>query len=443
MKRPEYYQNYHSHWSQSHRYNKDSPLVHQDYFKEYSKLATQGIPQIMSTVQHGWQSTYFRVYDDLENFNKEYKDNQNYKPIKFIFGTEAYWVEDRFSTDSSNNHIILLAKNDNGRKKINRAIYESFKTGYYYKNRMDLDILLSLPKDDVFVTSSCIAYWLKYAEREVLPFDDSGEPEWNWTRIDEITLKLFNHFTDFYLEVQANDTPKQKIINKHIMELHYKYGIPIIAGTDSHVIREEQLIDRDDLLKSNKISYPDEIGWYMDVPTLEVLIERFLKQGILTLEEIYEAINNTNLILDFEDIILDRSLKVPVPKKYKHLPLADRNEVFKQILRDEWREQQSDINEVKFDEYIKEIRSGIEEIIGCNMADYFLCNYEIMTRGQEEYGGILTPSGRGSGVSMYINKLLKFTKVDKVNSPVLMYAERFLTKERILDSHTAPDWNNL
>lgn len=409
MKRPTYYQNYHKHTSFSHRYNKDSPLVHQDYFKEYEKLSMNGIPQLYSTTEHGYQSVYFRVYDDLENLNKSHmsefldkektksnpKYSQNYKPIKFIFGTEAYWVEDRFTTDSSNNHIVLLAKNDNGRKKINRAIYESFRTGYYYKNRMDMDILLSLPKDDVFVTSACIGYWLKYAEVEALPFDDDQSPSYDWTRIDEITLKLFNHFTDFYLEVQANDTPRQKIINKHIMELHYKYGIPIIAGTDSHVIREEQLVDREDLLKSNKISYPEEEGWYMDLPDVDTLIERFLKQGVLAEEEIYEAINNTNIILDFEDIILDRSLKVPVPKKYKHLPLADRNEVFKQILRDEWQMQKGDINEAKFDEYIKEIRNGIEEVIGCNMADYFLCNYEIMARGQEEYGGILTPSGRG------------------------------------------------
>lgn len=73
------------------------------------------------------------------------------------------------------------------------------------------------------------------------------------------------------------------------------------------------------------------------------------------------------------------------------------------------------------------------------MADYFIDTYEIMKRGIDEYGGILTPSGRGSGVSCYLNKLFRFTKVDKVNSPVLMYSERFLTKERVLDSHTPPD----
>ena len=239
-----YFQNYHKHTSLSHRYNKDSPLVPMDYFKEYKKLADQGIPTIYSTVEHGWQGNYFKIYDDLEKFNKKnLESNPNYKPIKFVFGTEAYWVKDRSSYDSSNCHIILLAKNENGRKKINRAIYESFKTGYYYKNRMDLDILLSLPKDDVFVTSACIAFWNKYIiDDRDLPFGDNTNTV-DYSKIDEIVLKLFNHFTDFYLEVQPHNTQAQKEINAHIMELHYKYNIPIIAGTDSHVITESQMAE--------------------------------------------------------------------------------------------------------------------------------------------------------------------------------------------------------
>ena len=76
------------------------------------------------------------------------------------------------------------------------------------------------------------------------------------------------------------------------------------------------------------------------------------------------------------------------------------------------------------------------------MADYFILSYEVMKRAQEVYDGILTPSGRGSAVSMFLNKLLRLTKLDKVNSPVLMYSERFLTKERVLDSHTPPDIDN-
>ena len=101
-------QNYHKHTSLSHRYNKDSPLVPMDYFKEYAKLGNQGIPTIYSTVEHGWQGNYFKIYDDLEKFNKkQLEQNPNYKPIKFIFGTEAYWVKNRFEKDSSNCHIVL------------------------------------------------------------------------------------------------------------------------------------------------------------------------------------------------------------------------------------------------------------------------------------------------------------------------------------------------
>lgn len=441
LKDLKYYQNYHKHTSLSHRYNKDSPLTYNNYFKYYNdNYSSKGLPQIYSTVEHGWQSTYFHIYDDLEKFNKNNsKDNPNYKPIKFIFGTEGYWVKDRFEKDSSNCHIVLLAKNENGRKKLNRAIYESFKTGYYYKNRMDLDILLSLPKSDIFVTSACLAFWNSYKiDNNDLPFVEEPK-EIDYTKIDEIVLKLYNHFDDFYLEVQANQTDIQKEINRHILQLHYQYDIPIIAGTDSHVIDNSQLVDRDDLLKSNRISYPEEEGWYMDCPSIEEFIRRFQEQGILSDEEIYEAINNTNKILDFEDIILDRSLKVPVAKKYKHLSLEERNDIFENILREEWKKQYNDINEDKFDQYIKEIKHDIKEVEACRMADYFIDNYEIMKLGQEKYGGILTPSGRGSGVSMYLNKLLGFTKVDKVNSPVLMYSERFLTKERVLDSKTPPD----
>ena len=241
---------------------------------------------------------------------------------------------------------------------------------------------------------------------------------------------------------RSNNTESQKKLNKHILELSNSYNIPLIAGTDSHVIVESQMEDREDLLRSSNIHYDDEEGWYMDVPSLEVLIKRFQEQGVLNDDEIYEAINNTNKTLEFEDIKLDRNLKVPVLNKYKELSKEERDELFVNILRKEWMEQSNDINKDKFDEYITEIKQDIDEIKGCGMSDYFILSYEVMKLGQEKYGGILTPSGRGSAVSMFINKLLRLTKVDRINAPVLMYPERFLTKERVLGSHTPPDIDN-
>lgn len=410
--------NYHKHTSLSNVYTKDSPVTHKDYWEELKKR--YGNKEcIYTTVEHGWAGNYFKTYDDLEKYNK--KNNTN---IRFVFGVEAYWVKNRLEEDKSNCHIILLARNDNGRKAINKIISIANKDGYYYRPRIDIELLNMLPSNDVMITTACVAFWNKYKD------------------IDYFVQYLADRFKYFYLEVQSHNTDSQKKLNKHIITMHNELNIPIIAGIDSHVISEKQMVDREDLLESAHINYEDEDGWYMDYPTYDILFKRFQEQGILKNEEIEEAIENTNIIFKFEDIKLDRSLKVPVIKSLRNKTQEERNKIFENILKNEWKEQKWDINKDKYDEYIKEIKHDIKEIEDCNMADYFILSYYVMKYGQEKYGGVLTPTGRGSAVSMYLNKLLRLTKVDKVNSSVLMYSERFLTKERVLDSHTPPDIDN-
>ena len=410
--------NYHKHTSLSNRYMKDSPLLPIDYWNEL-KARYGDKPCIYTTVEHGWAGNYFKQYDDLEKFNKKNGTN-----IRWIYGAEAYWVKGRHEPDRNNCHIVLLARTDKGRKAINKILSIANKDGYYARPRIDLELIDQLPYDDVMITTACIAFWNKY--------DD----------IADIVRHLAESFPHFYLEVQAHNTPAQKELNRRIIQISEELLVPIIAGCDSHVITESQMLDRDELLKSGNIHYEDEDGWYMDYPTYDVLFERFKQQGVLTDEQIKASINNTNVLFEFEDIKLDRSLKVPVIKELRNKTQEERNHIFEQILKDEWFLQKSDINKDKLQQYYQEIKHDIGEIEACNMADYFILSYMVMKRGQEKYGGILTPSGRGSAVSMYLNKLLRLTKVDKVNSPVLMYSERFLTKERVLDSHTPPDIDN-
>lgn len=410
--------NYHKHTSLSNRYMKDSPLLPIDYWNELKERYGDK-PCIYTTVEHGWAGNYFKQYDDLEKFNKKNGTN-----IRWIYGAEAYWVKDRHESDRSNCHIVLLARTDKGRKAINKILSIANKDGYYARPRIDLELIDQLPYDDVMITTACVAFWNKY--------DDIGD----------IVRHLAESFPHFYLEVQSHDTPEQKELNRRIIQISEELLVPIIAGCDSHVITESQMLDRDELLKSGNIHYEDEDGWYMDYPTYDVLFDRFKQQGVLTDEQIKAAINNTNVLFEFEDIKLDRSLKVPVIKELRNKTQEERNHIFEQILKDEWFLQKADINKDKLQQYYQEIKHDIGEIEACNMADYFILSYMVMKRGQEKYGGILTPSGRGSAVSMYLNKLLRLTKVDKVNSPVLMYSERFLTKERVLDSHTPPDIDN-
>jgi DNA polymerase III alpha subunit len=397
---------------------KDSPLLPVDYWNEL-KARYGDKPCIYTTVEHGWAGNYFKQYDDLEKFNKKNGTN-----IRWIYGAEAYWVKDRHEPDRSNCHIVLLARTDKGRKAINKILSIANKDGYYARPRIDLELIDQLPIDDVMITTACIAFWNKYND------------------IGDIVRCLVQKFPHFYLEVQAHNTPEQKELNRRIIQISEELNVPIIAGCDSHVITESQMLDRDELLKSGNIHYEDEDGWYMDYPTYDVLLERFKQQGVLTDGQIKAAINNTNSLFEFEDIKLDRSLKVPVIKELRNKTQEERNHIFEQILKDEWFLQKADINKDKLQQYYQEIKHDIGEIEACNMSDYFILSYMVMKRGQEKYGGILTPSGRGSAVSMYLNKLLRLTKVDKVNSPVLMYSERFLTKERVLDSHTPPDIDN-
>lgn len=411
--------NYHKHTSLSNRYMKDSPVLPIDYWNELKRRYGDK-PCIYTTVEHGWAGNYFKQYDDLEKYNKKNGTN-----IQWVYGCEAYWVKNRHEQDRSNCHIVLLALTDKGRRAINKAVSIANKDGYYYgRPRVDVELLLGLPPNDVMVTTACVAFWNKY--------DD----------IDAIVMLLSQHFPHFYLEVQPHDTDKQKDINRHIIELSNVYGMPIIAGCDSHYITANQAQDRDELLKSSDIHYEDEDGWYMDYPTYDELAARFKRQGVLSDIQIAAAIEATNFLFQYESIKLDRSLKVPVIKPLRDKTQTERNAIFEQILKDEWKAQRGDIDTDKLSQYQYEIQHDIGEIEACNMADYFILSYEVMKRAQEVYGGILTPSGRGSAVSMFINKLLRLTKVDKVNSPVLMYSERFLTKERVLDSHTPPDIDN-
>lgn len=411
--------NYHKHTSLSNRYMKDSPVLPIDYWNELKQRYGDS-PCIYTTVEHGWAGNYFKQYDDLEKYNKKNGTN-----IQWVYGCEAYWVKNRHEQDRSNCHIVLLALTDKGRRAINKAVSIANKDGYYYgRPRVDMELLLGLPPNDVMVTTACVAFWNKY--------DD----------IDAIVMLLSQHFPHFYLEVQPHDTDKQKDINRHIIGLSNVYGISIIAGCDSHYITASQAQDRDELLKSSDIHYEDEDGWYMDYPTYDELVARFKRQGVLSDRQIAAAIEATNFLFQYEPIKLDRSLKVPVIKPLRDKTQTERNAIFEQILKDEWKAQRGDIDTDKLSQYQREIQHDIGEIEACNMADYFILSYEVMKRAQEVYDGILTPSGRGSAVSMFINKLLRLTKVDKVNSPVLMYSERFLTKERVLDSHTPPDIDN-
>ena len=276
------------------------------------------------------------------------------------------------------------------------------------------------------VTTACIKYWA---------YDD----------IDEITKTLHDHFGDnFFLEIQYHNTEKQKQINRHILEISRKLDIDIILGCDSHYITEEQSIERDNYLVARGIEYDsDEVGWYMDYPDEVEARRRLKEQGILNDEEIERCITNTDLILDFEDIVLDKKIKLPKNYLFNGEWIGDKSQEWRDttlhnLVYQKWEEAKSHVNPSQYKEYEEGINYELDAIIGTKMSDYFLIDYEVVKEGVKN-GGVITKTGRGSGVSYYVNSLLGFSNIDRFISPVKLYPDRFISKTRILKTRSLPD----
>ena len=426
-------QNLHRHTSYSNVCIADSAATNEQYAKRAVELGHK----VISSVEHGWQGYYYQCYELAQKYN-----------LKFVFGAEAYWVRDRQKEyeeidpstgeplknkdgtikthkDKSNCHILLLAKTEIGRRAINKILSEANETGYYFRPRVDLELLLSLPPEDVVVTTACVAYW-KYED------------------IEDITLQLWQHFgKNFYLEIQAHDTDRQREVSRRIISLSKKYGIEMIVGLDSHYIYPEQAQEREYILEAKDVKYEDEEGWYMDYPDDEEVMRRFMKQGVFTREQVQRAMDNTDISLTFDDYAKDNpvfSKDIKLPTLYPNLSQEERNKKYSVLISKLFREyaEKHHITGEEYGRYLEGIKMEVQTVKDTGMADYFLLDYEIVKRAIEK-GGVLTDSGRGSSVGYFTNTLLGFSKVDRFQSPITLYPERFISKTRILETHSLPD----
>lgn len=406
------FQNFHKHTYWSNIKVADSATSIEEYCKRAKELGHG----IISSVEHGWQGHYIECHQLAEKYG-----------LKFVFGTEAYWVKDRLALDEnghkdgSNCHIVLIAMNENGRQAINDILSQAAIDGYYRQSRIDLPLILSLPAEDVVCTTACIAFH---------HYEDT----------EEIIKTLHNHFgNNFYLEVQYHNTDPQKTINKKILSYRKKYGIQLIMGCDSHYIDEKGALDRDEFIKSKGMEYPDEEGWYMDYPDGNTAYQRFADQCVLSHDEIMEAINNTNIFLEVEEYdcpIFNHDIKMPT--LYPSLTQQERDDRLEKLIWDKWSDYKKEVPTERHSEYEEQIRYELDIVKTTFHSDYFLLDYAIAELGKKK-GGQLTLTGRGSGVSFFLNKLLGFTSVDRISAKVKMYPERFMSPTRILETHSLAD----
>lgn len=398
------YNNFHKHTMYSNLRSLDCVSKPIDYINRAKELNHT----TYFTTEHGYQGNIFEAHTLCQE-----------NGLKCIYGVEAYYVDDiEDKTSRTMYHLILIAMTENARRYINRIMSLANTNGYYYKPRIDLNMLLSLPADEVVVTSACIA-------GRMFKGDD-------WE--NKFLKPVYNYFGhNFYLEVQSHVDINQIEYNKKILEVHHKYHIPLIHANDSHYIYPEDAQYRDLFLKAKGIVYEEEGGFCLDYPDSDEIYRRYKEQGVLTEDEVTEALTNTLIFDNAEGIHLDKEFKIP------KITEGDSNKELKKLINEGWVKERDNVPKERWKEYIEQIKYEYKIIEDCGMADYFILDHYIVDKAVNEYDAILTKSGRGSAVSFYVNKLLGLTEVDRISAPITLYPTRFMSAERILSSRSLPD----
>lgn len=401
------YNNYHSHKIYSNIRSLDVVTKPKQYLDRMRELGHN----IYFTTEHGYQGNVYEA-NTLCN-SKEYKDLN----IKLVVGAEFYYVKNIEEKDRGNYHLIIIALNNNGYKQINKALSIANTKGYYYKPRIDEQILFDVfNPNDVIITTACTAGILRMEDYEYQ------------------IVKMKEYFREnFYLEVQNHNHISQIEHNKKVLRLSDKHNIKIIHANDSHYIYPYEAEYRTKFLKAKGISYPEEDGYILDYPDSDTIIDRYKEQGVLNEQQIKEALENTLIFDKCEELtIINKDIKLP--------SISDNpNKELKEIVYKEWDKLKDTIPNIKHKEYEDAIKYELDIIEKTHMEDYFILDYYIVKKATDEYDGLLTKTGRGSAPSFIVTKLLGLTEIDRIDSPVPLFPTRFMSIERILGTKSLPD----
>lgn len=428
-------ENYHKHTTWSDLVQIDSATSVEDFMRLSDKYGCK----CYFSGEHGYAGEWLKMYDICKSTKDEkVREKMGIKnPINFRYSVEAYWVKDkdkvfqetyidkkgkeqtREKKDNANCHMVIVARTYNAMRKLNYILSCAHVDGFYYKPRIDLNLLFELNKDEVYITSACIAGW-KYEDAE------------------DIWLSIWKHFGDsFFLEYQSHNTPEQKLLNRKIYEMSQKYGIQTILGLDTHYISKEDCIKRDNLLTRKGLHYDGEEGWYMDFPNGKEEYRRMMEQEVLPSEEVIYSMMNTHVFVDgCEELEYDTEFKIPIMDEYQDYSYEKRADILKKILEDEYEKED---DEHRTPDRKDGMLYEFGEVRDSGTVDYFLDNNALIKLAINKYGGQLTTTSRGSASSYYSSKLLGFTTMDRFEAEVPIYPERFITKDRILTSHQMPD----
>ena len=345
------------------------------------------------------------------DFYKECKKND----IKPIIGCEVYVApHSRFDKeagrDNGYNHLILLAKNKTGYQNLSKLVSLSFVEGFYYKPRIDLEILEQY-SEGLICLSACLAGSLSQAIIQD-----------NMKKAEEIALWHKRVFKDdYYIEIQHNGLRQQIMVNQKLIQLARKLDIPLVATNDAHYLKKEDSYFHEVLLciqTGKRMSDEDRMRFetqefYIKSP--EEMADYF--------SEFPDAIENTVKIAekcnyDFEFGVT----KLPnydVPEEY-----ATHLDYFKDLC---YKGIKNRYGEKPAEEVMSRLEYEISVIDKMGYVDYFLIVWDYINYAKSV--GIPVGPGRGSGAGSIAAYAIGITDIDPLKYGLLF--ERFLNPERV------------
>ena len=335
--------------------------------------------------------------------------------IKPIIGCEVYVApRSRFDKDGAidkeYNHLILLAKDNQGYKNLSKLVSIGFTDGYYYKPRIDLEVLEEY-SEGLIALSACLAGSINQA---IL----NG----NMERAEEIALWFKRVFKDdYYLELQNNGIKEQVLVNQKLIEIGRKLGIPLVATNDAHYLKKQDAYNHEVLLciqTGKKMSDPDRMRFETD--------ELYLKSP----EEMSDYFSNIPEVIENTVKIAD---KCNVEFEFGHTILPNYNvpegyathfDFLKKICDDGIQKRYGD-NPSK--EILDRVEYELSVIEKMGYVDYFLIVWDFIHYAKTN--GISVGPGRGSGAGSIVAYAIEITDIDPIRYSLLF--ERFLNPERI------------
>lgn len=339
--------------------------------------------------------------------------------MKYIHAVEVYLTETLNEKIRDNYHCVLIAKNYEGFRELNKLVSKSFTrtdNHFYYVPRVSFDELFST-SENIIVTTACIGGVLNKA--------------------DEAVKEKFIHFmcqnkTRCFLEIGHHLDERQKSYNNNLVKLSTIYGIPLIAGTDTHALNEEHEQGRKILQLSKRVKFDEEDEWNLKFLSYENLVKAYQKQNSLRNLIYLQAIKNTNRLADMvEEYKIDQSVKYP------HI-CENPAEVFKEKIATA-RTVHPYINNRYTEEMVDSaIEKEFEVYQATDSIDYMLLQAHL--REWEAKNNIKCGYGRGSVSGSIIAYILEITKVDSIKFNLSF--SRFMNPSRVTNADIDTDYSS-